>query len=63
MSIKLYIETFSIGKSFVTGLKNIFFERDVDERYWEVPYIEYNYKLKKLKLIKSEEKLTDYIPE
>ena len=63
MSIKLYIETFSIGKAFVTGLKNIFFERDVDERYWKIPHIGYNYKLKKHKFIESEEKLTDYIPE
>ena len=63
LSIKLYIETFSIGKAFVTGLKNIFFERKVDERYWKIPHIGYNYKLKKFKLIESQEKMRDYIPD
>ena len=64
LSIRLYIEdSYSISKAVLKGIKHFFFEKEMDERYWKIPHIGYNYTLKKYKLIEPKEKMSDYIPD
>lgn len=64
LSIKLHIEeSVSISKFLIKGISNFFFGQSVDERYWKIPHIGYNYTLKKYKFVESKEKMHDYIPD
>jgi len=36
-------------------------EKNIEERYYKVPHIGYNYKLKKYKIIESHEKMSEYV--